>query len=316
VATLLLSSYFYLSLKRALPTRDFQINKIMHFLDTDTTSYDVVFFGSSRVAGHINPAIIDSACGVNSTCVAIDGVTITQLLALLKKYIVRHKSPRLILLGLDINSLDATHLPYNYPEYYQYLDDSVFGPINMSLIPRFANRRWYESYDAFTYYSSKSDYQKFAALAAGLRLNKKFDNLEDDLWHSGLVYYKGFVPIDLHWSEYATNFLQGSEKVMHDKRGSEMLEEFITTAKQYSPKVIIAFTPVYYQTGQRFTGYNEYSAEIKRVTSACNVTYWDFRSDSICYDTANFYEAIHLNKAGSEKFSFMLASDLKNYLQP
>jgi hypothetical protein len=287
----------------------------MHFLNTDTTDYDLVFIGSSRVAGHIDPKIMDSVCGLNSMCVAMDGSTITQQLAMLKEYMARHKSPKLVVLGLDLQTLDASHLPFNYPDYYAYLGDSIFAGLNMEAIPRFKNRIWYEKHDAFIKYSAKSDYQKFAALCAVLKLHKKFSDLEDDVFHTGLVYYKGFVAIDEHWASGATNSIKGTEKLKYSPQGLEMLREFIVTAQRYSPHVIIAFTPMYSGAMGHYEGYNEYSQQITNVANKCKVTYWDFRTDSICSDTANFYEAIHLNKAGARKFSLEMAGDIKKYLE-
>ncbi len=47
------------------------------------------------------------------------------------------------------------------------------------------------------------------------------------------------------------------------------------------------------------------------LASKYNVPILDYTHDSICYDTAYFYNAQHLNRKGAEKFSLQLAHDLK-----
>ncbi len=122
------AGYFYANLHRIAPTKD-QLTKVVDFLNTDTTTYDVIFIGSSRIYVHIDPRIIDSVCGVNSYNLGLDGSSITEQLPVLKKYMQKHRAPKLIVLGLDYGTLNAANLPFDYPVYYNYMSDTCFGAV-------------------------------------------------------------------------------------------------------------------------------------------------------------------------------------------
>ena len=311
----ILSGYFYFNLSRIVPESKNQLKETMDFLNSDTINYDIVFIGSSRVYVHIDPRVIDSACQVNSVCVAMDGSTITQQLALLQKYLEKHPAPKLVMLGLDYSSLQASLLPYNYPDYYAYLNDSAFATINSRAISRFQNRKFFEKYDAFMKYSAKTDYQKFASLSSTLMLPKKYDNLSDEpSWFSALVTYKGFCGLEKGWSAEAEKQLALNEKVTYEKQGLDFLNEFVELSKQHSSKVVIVFSPMFNNEKKQFEGSAKYFEKVKEVTTRQEVPLWDYRNDSLCFDKKFFYNTGHLNKLGAEIFSLKLAKDLNQYI--
>ena len=51
-------------------------------------------------------------------------------------------------------------------------------------------------------------------------------------------------------------------------------------------------------------------AMYRNMASICDAQILDYTHNPICYDTAYFYNAQHLNRKGAEKFSRILAHDL------
>ena len=285
-------------------------------MNSDTTFHDVVFIGTSRIQNHVDPRIIDSICGVNSVCVTIQGSSIVQQYALLKKYLQKHRAPKLVVLGLDYETLNAALLPFRYPDYYENLDDTVFGPVNIHAVTRFKNRALFQYVDFFILYSAKTDYQKFAALAGALGSSQKFDNVKEQFFvkFSYISYYKGFQPVESEWNEESERILKGNEKLIYDQAGFGYLEDFIETSRQHFSKVMMVFPPVYIQFKRKYPNVGNYSERITATASKLNVPYLDYTNDSVCYSKKYFRDPMHMKTAAAENFSVKLAGDINRYL--
>ena len=313
ISSALITGWFYETLRRVVPVKN-QFTEVVDFLNSDTASYDVVFIGSSRVVVHVDPRIIDSVCGVNSVVVAMHGTTIVEQFAVLKKYLQRHRAPKLIVLGLDYTTLHTAILPYNYPEYYDVLKDPVLGPILSNEFYRFKYKFLFEWYDVLIEYSTKTDYQKYAALISGFGSSRKFEHLNEEAeWISTNPRYKGFRGIDRAWDTEADEMMKTPGKIIYDERGLQFLSDFISTAHQCGADMVTIFTPGFNYGKMRTPEVAAYSDKLVSITNKYHVPFWDYRNDSLSYNKELYYNPDHMKKIGAELFSMELAKDLKNF---
>ena len=235
---------------------------------------------------------------------------------MLEKYLARHKPPKLILVSLDYSSLQASMQPYNYPEYYPYLTDSIFGAENRKAIWRFKYSSICEKYDVFIKYSAKTDYQKLAALNSSLGVKHKFNNLGDEpAWYNLMTYYKGYSGINRSWTAESEADLQEEWTIPREPQGIDFLNDFINISKEHGSKPVIVFSPMFYVTKKQFGETDNFFATIEQLAQKQSIPFWDYSDDPICSNRVYFYNAFHLNRTGAEKFSAILATDINNYLR-
>jgi len=70
-------------------------------------------------------------------------------------------------------------------------------------------------------------------------------------------------------------------------------------------------TPVYYRATQKLVNKKKINDLIRSFSRKYNIPYLDYTNDRICFDTAYFHIAVHLNSRGAELFSTKLANDIK-----
>lgn len=311
----LLSAYFYSRADKVIPKEETTLKETVNFLNDDTTTYDIIFIGSSRIWVHIDPRIIDSMMGVNSRCVAIDGSTISEQFILLKKYIQHHRAPKMIVLGMDYSTLEGRHLPYDYPDYYEFMDDTAFSSILKRVNFHFQYNFFFSRYDGFIQKSARTDYQKFAMTSSALGLSRKFENLSDEpSWLKEVATYKGYAGLNRKWSAQADNELRTKINVTYDDLGVELFKNFIVTSKSYAAHTITMFPPVYSGL-EKNASIDKYYAEVSRIAGEQNVPFWNYTSDTLCGAKKYFYNAWHLNQTGAELFTRTVATDIKTYLE-
>ena len=57
--------------------------------------------------------------------------------------------------------------------------------------------------------------------------------------------------------------------------------------------------------------YNDLIRLFKSISNRHKIRFFDYSNDSICLDSTCFYNALHLNQKGAERFTLKLALDLK-----
>jgi len=75
--------------------------------------------------------------------------------------------------------------------------------------------------------------------------------------------------------------------------------------------VIFVYTPEYIE-GQKFiSNRNDVLGIVSRFSTKYDIPFYDFSNDSITFQRQYFYNTMHLNKAGAEKFTNGLIGKLK-----
>ena len=308
------SAFFYHKLNELVSENFNPLRETVEFLDSDTTNYDAIFIGSSRIYFHVNPKIIDSICKLNTRCIAIDGATISEKYIILLKYIQHHPAPKLLFLGLDYTSLDGEHLPYDYPYYYAYMNDPVFDSIMSRVNKRFYYKGLFRFYDTFIRISARTDYQKYAVFSTLITPSKKFTDLSDEpSWQIGLKKYKGYSGLERKWQKESDLEMNITGKPNIDKLGVEFFDMFVKNAREYCPNTIILYTPIYGGFGRNFDT-RSFFDQVNETAGKYNVPFWNYVGGKDWMNKKFFYNWGHLNLDGSTLFSYKLANDINNFM--
>lgn len=246
---------------------------------------DLWILGSSRAWNHYNPKILDSLLNVSSYNLGCNAQFIyldLQCYEIAREY---NPKPKRILLDLTWQSLTMDISPISRYNYMPYIYKRKFRNIIKK------NNNITLSYLYIPYYRYISEQKA-------------------DLWFENYSEneYKGFKKKHLHW---------GTDMIVLDtvhyyceKDAINLLYNFLKECKKDSISVIIIHSPFYYEGFEQIPNHNQMIELFQGIAENNGVPFLDYSNSSICYDTMNFYNAMHLNARGSDLFSKQLAHDL------
>ncbi len=247
----------------------------------DTTYYDLVINGSSRAWVQYDPHILDSILHLNTYNFGIDGSAINRQIIKYHKYCELHGQPKYLLQNIDIFTMART-FGYEREQFFPYF----FYDKDLLLKA--------DKYEHFTLLEKYIPYYRYIGI-----------DLYD--WDAGL--YKGYCGQDKAWD--GSMFSQmDTVQVSSDSSMLRLFDDFLTEQAHLGTRVILVYSPIYHgvidkcpDTGKMYTMYD--SLAIKHHLSILN-----YIEMPLCYDTAYFYNATHLNRQGAEIFTTRLAQDL------
>jgi len=245
---------------------------------------DIIVMGSSRAWVHINPLILDSILHLNTYNIGIDGSTINRQIHkynLFRKY---NKKPKLIIQNIDTWSL-GYGTGYEKEQFFPYF-------WNMDMRKEF--------------FSSEplSKREKYIPMYRYRDIDIKRLFLK-----SPQTLTKGYKGIIREWNGEEYNNVK-SLYFKNDDATVEMFDEYLAQTKAEGIKVVFVYTPQYIGATQKITNIDEMHNCYKKIADKYNIPILDYSHMNICYDTAYFYNAMHLNKQGAEIFSDSLAHDI------
>ncbi len=247
----------------------------------DTTYYDLVINGSSRAWVQYDPHILDSILHLNTYNLGIDGSAINRQIIKYHKYCELHGQPKYLLQNIDIFTMART-FGYEREQFFPYFfyDKDLLHKA--------------DKYEHFTLLEKYIPYYRYIGI-----------DLHD--WDAGL--YKGYCGQDKAWD--GSMFSQmDTVQVSSDSSMLRLFDDFLTEQAHLGTRVILVYSPIYHRvidkcpdTSKMYTMYD--SLAIKHHLSILN-----YIEMPLCYDTAYFYNATHLNRQGAEIFTTRLAQDL------
>lgn len=243
---------------------------------------DLVVMGNSRAWVQINPTILDSILGVETYNLGMDGSCINRQIHkyhLFRKY---NRKPKII-----VQTLDAWSLGYKT------------GYEREQLFPYFWNWNMREEFfesEPFTFlekYIPMYRFRSFMPLRRGPR---------------SLI--KGYQGMDRPWDGSAFEKVKSITFTPNDTT-IRMFDDYLAKAKAEGITVVLVFTPQYIGATEKTTNHSYMHECYNRFASKYDFPIMDYTYMDICYDTAYFYNAMHLNRKGAEIFSDSLANALK-----
>ena len=268
---------------------------------------DIAIFGTSRAEFQYNPEIIRENTGLKTYNFGLSGTEYTALKIRWEAYIHRNKTPKIVILDLDVNSLKKTHELFNK---YQYLP----------------------------YFNSK-EYQKFAKINdSNYYLEKliplyKYRGYEIKIYKQLLALHNtsycldgvnGYIEHDIKWikrdyQRLKTLLEKDKKRINYDysifNEGLTQINSIIEDCNQKNIKLFFVWSPSYYESQLYELEYRSYiKTSLEKISNNNNIPFIDYSNDSICLNRDNFYNSSHLNKKGATLFTLKLTKDFKPFI--
>lgn len=264
---------------------------------------DIVVSGSSRAWVHISPKILSDGLHRNAYNLGVDGHNFMLQDFRYQELLRYNKHPEYIIYSVDAFTLVKREDLYNYEQFLPYM---------------LMNRAIYETasqYEGFDLWDYCFPLIRYSGEGAIMDLA-----VESALWHKEQDGQRvnGYRAMDKVWN----SDLDEARKTMKaldvpiDSATVRHFDDFLKQSRKSNVKVILVYTPEYYE-GQKFIGNRKEIMGIYRDMAAkYHLPFLDYSNDPLCMDQKYFYNALHMNKAGSEIFSRELVQVLEHYPDP
>jgi hypothetical protein len=257
---------------------------------------DIVIYGSSRAWVHIDPSILEDSLNLKTYNFGIDGHNFWLQYLRHKEYLKFNKAPNLIIVSVDIFSLQKREDLYNSEQFLPYM-------LWNNDINKFTS-----SYNGFTYKDYYFPLLRFTGNIKKIKHILKWDQKIGNKYR-----YKGFKGMEREWnSDLAKAKLKIPQyEISIDSSSVNLFNQFLFECKSKDIKVILVYTPEYID-GQNFIkNRNEIINKYYGFANKYNLLFLDYSNDILCKQKKYFYNSSHLNKKGAEVFTRRLSYDLK-----
>ncbi|MBX7182736.1 MAG: hypothetical protein K1X82_11520 [Bacteroidia bacterium] len=301
VAFIFSSAFYYRLFLTSYSPTNF-VRPSLSFLTEDSSYHDIVIIGNSRSWNHFNPQIIDSITSQNSIVIGLDGSDIPFFLMGVRKYIQSHPIPKTIVVPIDFTSINTQTIPYNFLEYYDFLNDTTIANTLGNYFTRF---RFKSSY---YYYLTqlllvKDDEKK-------LNFSQLFStpSLENSILPEKATYKGFFSPTDT----LDPNHLQEIKPFIEEyaPECQSTLQEIINCCQQNQIQLIFVQAPFFHKTQSIVLNYREIENQISETAFKNQCHFLDFDTMAIAQRTDCFFNFMHLNSKGANLFSTTFAREL------
>jgi hypothetical protein len=258
---------------------------------------DVIISGNSRAWVHISPEILDSVLHVNSYNLGIDGYPFSMQYVRFKLFEKYNKKPRLIIQNVDFTTLYRRTTPYNKTQFLSYLhEDFIKDELKKTEFTEFE-----------LYIPAMQYHSEFPIVEHGLM---EFFNIK----HYQISRYKGYCGQERTWDRSKLEEILSQDSIIAEREPEtvELFDTYLNYCKENDIQVILVFTPQYIKMTEFTKNWDDEMQVYHDFAEKYDIPFLDYTHDTICYDTTYFYNAMHLNKKGSELFSIKLTNDIKD----
>lgn len=275
-----------------LRTNENRIYAAWNQVYNDTTDYNLVINGSSRAWTQYSPLILDTTLGVNSFNLGIDGSAINRQIIKYWKYRDLHGAPSYLIQNIDLGTTDYTY-GYEREQFFPYF---------------FYDRALIKDFD---------QYEKFSFLEKYCPCYRYLGYKEvllEALFHDNTGHYfeyltKGYLGREDNWDGFTLAKLD-SIVCSCDTNAINLFVEFLNQVRMQGTRVLFVYAPVYHVAREKMTNESHMFDMYDSIASMLDIPILDYNAIPMCYDTAYFYNATHLNKTGAELFTTKLAHDI------
>lgn len=272
--------------------------EVMNDIYQGNATCDIAIYGSSRAWVHIDPEILQESLHASTYNFGIDGhnfgLQYMRHLELLKF----NKKPKVILLSLDVFSMEKGKNLYNAEQFLPYM-------------------LWNKNIRNFT--SSYNGYSRIDYFFPMIRyIGKKsiLSSAAANIYKENAIKYRkrGYKGMPRIWNRDLSKAKRGGRRYERqiDPTLVKLLEKFVLECADLGIKLILVYTPEYIE-GQEFVANRTKIIDVySSLAKKHQLLFLDYSKSEICMNKDYFYNASHLNNKGSELFTKILADDLKN----
>lgn len=246
---------------------------------------NLAIMGSSRAWVQISPKILDSILHVNSFNLGIDGCNADmQILKYNNAYRANGCTPKYIIYCIDNYTLGKWNGYCKEKYSCLFSNDLLSKQIIMRNDGIFS---FSEKYLPCCKYS----FHMFTKLIPYSSLYKGYEG-QSDKWDGTELEKIDSITFDT------------------DSIVVNMFDNYLQERKNEGVKVIFVYPPYYIGAIQKFNSIGSMFSFYNEIAKRHNIPILNYTYDKLSYDTAYFYNALHLNKTGAELFTTKLAHDL------
>jgi hypothetical protein len=289
VMAMALSTAYYYSVCHGLRhTKEFFFGRLNCIL-YDSTRYDAVFMGASKVTNDIDPMIFDSLAHLRSYNAGTVGASYSAIDIFTRRFVANHH-PKYVFIGLDIDLLKRENSLYDFPQYYPYLQDS-----DIAVLSKRKREMAFGKYAPFIAVSYMNDYLKGVAYDDWLDIRPA-----DDLTYS----HRGFFPAVV--MDFQGTPAPFPLAFTYDTANFKKLDALCRYCTDRHCEIIFIMTPLYgvFENGK--TNSAAFYARIRTLESKYRIRELNFYIDSR-FTKKMFSNKSHLNHKGAILFSRILA---------
>ena len=269
------------------------IRKNEFIFKEDTTTYDVVMLGASRMKNTMNPRIFDSVTGLNSYNAGASAARIYEQKMIFDAYLLQHKAPKYLLMTLDLVTLETDKYIKLYPDYLTCMN---VVPVKELLDKEKIHTTLYH-YLPFLVTVEMNDYYK-GSILRNLQNQKEI--------HEGDFIYKGYVS---NTTDTIAQDKLGNEKDgAYSKQSLQVLQSIVDTARKHSIKIVFTYAPEYKQLNARSVDNMGYMFSLYKAFAEKNGLQF-YRHDTLamCQERRYFANNGHVNRIGADVYSRIYA---------
>jgi hypothetical protein len=297
IASYLADSFISNQLKKSNLFGGYQM-PMMNELTEGKIKSDILIYGSSRAAVHIDPKMIDNSTGLSTWNLGADGNNFLLQYYRHSQILKYNHKPKLIIHSLDI---------FAFNSYIKLFNSEQFIPFMLFNKDLFDINRKYEFFKIYDFLIPLIRY----------RGNQSAINHSIDIYfnpqNNFIQRINGYKAEDKFWNNDFDNAKLKISKYKIDLNQEliSLFETYIQECKNNKIKIIFVYSPEYIE-GQKFIlNRKDVFSLYTALSRKYSIPFYDFSNDSICLDKRYFYNSIHLNKTGANLFTNMLIDTLK-----
>lgn len=294
VIALVISHLLYLFLERGIKKFSaYSYPRLVEIIEGNT-NYDMLFLGTSRTQVHINPRITDSILHLNTYNAGKAGASSLEVRMLIEAYLTTHKAPKYLVYNIDhLSILNADKVPNSALYLFFLHNDAIYHGIETTY-----DRVFLLKHIPFTRIMSLDDYYRNVGIQG---------NLGQTEIQKGPMYYKGFASND----NSKLKKIKAVQPIEIDHPSLVEMNKIIAICEAQKIKLIFHYGPILFEHNvptsfQRVKEIEQLAVQ-KRIPFLTLDTLKTFEQN-------DFYDMVHLNRSGTEKYSVIFARALKPYL--
>lgn len=279
---------------------DFQKNESA--FNIDSTNYDLLLLGSSRMLYNADPCVLDSVAGCSSFNLGQNGGRLPEQTACLKGYLAANLPPKVVCVALDLHMVDSK---INFTFYPYYLTSTKNSAIYSQLADD-GIKVWLYKYAPFLDITEYGDYFKGAAIKVRMRQSE----LED-----GDFYCKGFKSNTADTITIAA--IRRAEHITIrysiQPEALKALNELMVICKKKNIELVCVYAPEYnsmvtHSVSNKDSIFSVYNNALRDA----HIPFIRFDSiPSLNYSRRLFRDPGHLNREGARQYSKALGDTLR-----
>ncbi len=297
IIALLCSTVYSFLLSKGLNKYYAEQNRKYENTFLDTTNYDLLFVGSSRVQNNINPKQIDRITNLKSFNAGTNGANLFESKVILESYLEKHPAPKYLFLGIDLFSFNTKNKLFNYTYYIPFSENKNVAN-ELKLLDH--NTSFYK-YFPFLQLADYDDYAKTNSLKGLLNKKDLVENQDE---------YHGFIALGNNVLD--TNKLNiPTETILVDKTGLNCLSDILSICKKRNMGLKLFYAPEYKAMWQKkVTNASIIFNKIDSFALSNNIQFLRYDTLQICNNPNYFNNVRHLNNEGANAFSNIIAKDI------